>query len=716
MLFILCSVDCFGQDSFYSWPLKIPIESTSRFGDYRGGHWHAGIDLRTQGRTGLRVYAIADGYIFKVRTSFWGYGKALYLRLNDGGMAVYGHLDRFMPELNERLKKAQMSSRNYFQEIVFSPSEFPVKRGAHIAYSGRSGVGYPHLHLETRDPDNYPINPLHYLPSLGDRRPPIIKRLAVKRYLTEYGAYNYHDREIIEISSAADAAAIDTVIAYGQTVLSVGAYDPGDGFNYGINWARLVLDGRIIFSFKRDTLDYTTGRQIKYVNDQEMTSLLSKTDKQSPDQDKNAFYRLYVQPEDKQRFYGSYRYPAGIIDTKKLDGAVHECRIVVGDFSGNADSLVFHLKKAELEPPLLRRLVKSDATITLVMDRLPPQYEVELQYCTDSAGLYIDIDSKFDGSTNQLRFSGRARSAIYRMRIADAEGKSSRWIHFTADPKSDDFFCFGDYLAITVDRAQELYLNGNRIEDGNFNLSDIDGKFVQGLIPLPARTDKIEITDGNGRSVYKVHLIGGDKIVHSADSLIRLSIAERNLYGRSPIRITDLTRKNDRYLFKIEPVDLLFRENAAVSVKLPDSTPRTDKMGIYWINPTDEKPVFMTRFDSPTKEFFVGSGGDFAIIEDRQPPSITNISPAPGSAVRTRTPRIECRISDDLSGFSREWQLEIKIDDLWVPADYDITTETYTYQIANPLRQGEHFVSIKATDNQGNTKTATVKFAIFGKY
>ena len=688
---------------------------TSRFGDYRGSHWHAGIDFRTQGRIGLGVYAIADGYIFKVRTSFWGYGKALYLKLNDGGMAVYGHLDKFKPSINKRLKKKQMIDQIYFQELVFAPSEYPVKKGELIGYSGRSGVGYPHLHLETRNSDNYPINPLYYLPPLGDKRPPTIGRLAVKRYF-EYGFYNYRDKEIIDVSSAAHAKNIDTVIIYGHTVFSVSAYDPGDGFNYGINWAKLFLDDREIFSFRRDTLDYTTGRQIEYVNDQEMTALLRKTDRQSPDQDKNAFYRLYAQPKDRQRFYGSYVYPAGIIDAQKLDGKTYECRIVVGDFSGNADSLVFYLKKAELEPPLLRTLIKSGAAITLEMDRLPPERDIELEFCADAAGRYMNLDARLDGSTGQVRFSDGGSAATYRIRTRDNSGNSSRWIYFTADPKENQFVCFADYLAVVADRAQELRLNGTDLTDEIFGLFDVNRRFLQGLIPLSPRTDRIDIADASGNTVFSARLVRGNEIIHSTDSLVRLSIAERNLYGRSPVGLTGLVKKGERHIFRIEPEDLIFLDNVGVTVKIPDSISSFDKTGIYRIRPNDDKPVFLTRLDSSEKEFFVGSGGSFALIEDRRPPLITGLSPARGNAVRSTTPLIQCRISDDLSGFSRESQLEMKIDGLWVPADYDITTETYTYQIESPLSPGEHLISIKATDNQGNTKTAAAKFTVLGKY
>jgi len=79
----------------YIWPINTGRYLTSTFGEYRPGHFHSGIDIKTNYRCGYPVYATADGYIWRVLTSPYGYGKAVYLKLDDGNLAVYGHLDRF---------------------------------------------------------------------------------------------------------------------------------------------------------------------------------------------------------------------------------------------------------------------------------------------------------------------------------------------------------------------------------------------------------------------------------------------------------------------------------------------------------------------------------------------------------------------------------------------------------------------------------------------
>lgn len=49
-----------------------------------------------------------------------------------------------------------------------------------IAYSGETGAGPPHLHLEYHAPGDVAVNPFRYgLPAVSDRTAPVFYRLAV---------------------------------------------------------------------------------------------------------------------------------------------------------------------------------------------------------------------------------------------------------------------------------------------------------------------------------------------------------------------------------------------------------------------------------------------------------------------------------------------------------------------------------------------------------
>ncbi|MEL0263158.1 MAG: M23 family peptidase, partial [Flavobacteriaceae bacterium] len=50
-------------------PLKIPIALSGTFAELRSSHFHAGLDIKTQGRQGLGVYGVWDGYISRILVS-----------------------------------------------------------------------------------------------------------------------------------------------------------------------------------------------------------------------------------------------------------------------------------------------------------------------------------------------------------------------------------------------------------------------------------------------------------------------------------------------------------------------------------------------------------------------------------------------------------------------------------------------------------------------
>ncbi|MCP5102412.1 MAG: M23 family metallopeptidase, partial [bacterium] len=99
----------------YRWPLDINNGFSSGFQEFRGGHFHAGFDLRTHQRTGYPVHAIADGRIIKIRMVKRGSGRGLYLKHDDGNTSIYFHLDRFEKQLEDLLKRVQrLKGRKYF--------------------------------------------------------------------------------------------------------------------------------------------------------------------------------------------------------------------------------------------------------------------------------------------------------------------------------------------------------------------------------------------------------------------------------------------------------------------------------------------------------------------------------------------------------------------------------------------------------------------------
>lgn len=142
-------------DAQYLFPTKSDI-ITGSFCEFRGNHLHTGIDISTNGVTGMPVIAPDDGWISYIKQDFLGYGKALFLA-NDSLTFVFGHLEGFAPFIEQKL-----DNRKYRQVLYPQKNSILVHKGDTIAYTGRSGTLYPHLHFETRSINNNPIDPMRF--------------------------------------------------------------------------------------------------------------------------------------------------------------------------------------------------------------------------------------------------------------------------------------------------------------------------------------------------------------------------------------------------------------------------------------------------------------------------------------------------------------------------------------------------------------------------
>ncbi len=124
-LLLLCNSSAALAD--YLWPLPFGNELTSIFGDYRTRRYHLGIDMRTGGDIGKTVIAPADGYIMRVRTGYFGYGKVIYFKMADGNICVFAHLSAFAPKLEEFVQARQITAEAYNQDIELSCRQIPVQ-------------------------------------------------------------------------------------------------------------------------------------------------------------------------------------------------------------------------------------------------------------------------------------------------------------------------------------------------------------------------------------------------------------------------------------------------------------------------------------------------------------------------------------------------------------------------------------------------------------
>ena len=133
-------------ESYFRAPLDIPLLLSGNFAELRADHFHSGIDIKTQGVTGQRVYAVADGYISRIKIESGGYGRTLYINHPEGYTTVYAHLNNFTKEISSYVKDQQYETQQHALNIYPEKNQFPVKKGEIIANSGNSDYSFgPHL-------------------------------------------------------------------------------------------------------------------------------------------------------------------------------------------------------------------------------------------------------------------------------------------------------------------------------------------------------------------------------------------------------------------------------------------------------------------------------------------------------------------------------------------------------------------------------------------
>lgn len=316
------------------YPLACPPALTSTFADYRPGHFHSGIDLKTWGRIGVPVISEADGWVFRVSVSTKGYGKALYIKTDSGEYRVYGHLSDFSQKVDSALLKEQYRNKSYAVQLYFTKNELRVKKGDTMALSGQTGVGYPHLHVEYRNSLNQPLNLLRRgFPAMKDTRPPVLKSIAVKP-LGPGSTVNAGDStmtfKLTQKGGKGPYSAAGKITVSGLIGLALQASDQADEADnrFGIYKAGLFLNDSLVFSCAYDSFDFEMSQKIHL--DYDLVLLRSG---------QGEYQNLHLEPGNTLPFYGQFKERAGLISAQ----GPQKIRIVAYDAAGNKSEALLNL-------------------------------------------------------------------------------------------------------------------------------------------------------------------------------------------------------------------------------------------------------------------------------------------------------------------------------------------------------------------------------------
>src|SRR5690554_4080958 len=262
-------------------PLDVPLVLAANFGELRSNHFHTGIDIKTNRRSGYNILSIEDGYVSRIKVSPWGYGHVVYIDHYNGLTSVYAHCEAFVGELADLAFQQQENNEGF--EINYYPAKdsLKVKKGQIIAKSGNTGGSTaPHLHFEIRETvTEHALNPLLFGFDIQDTQEPTIRGLKVYA-LTEEGYRVPNKSKSYTVSGGNGNYSVS-----GNTVSVDASYTSekgGIGFSFdvidkldaadnvcGINEAFLLVDKDTVFSQNMERISFSSNRQINTHKDYE---------------------------------------------------------------------------------------------------------------------------------------------------------------------------------------------------------------------------------------------------------------------------------------------------------------------------------------------------------------------------------------------------------------------------------------------------------------
>jgi len=312
------------QDYFVN-PLDGQLVLAGSFGELRSNHFHSGLDLKTQRRVGLPVYAAAGGTVTRIKISHYGYGKAIYVTHPNGYTTVYGHLQKFCDEIEEFVKKAQYNKEKFEIELFPKQGELEIGQGEILAYSGNTGSsGGPHLHFEIRDINERPMNPFLFGLTAKDTRKPTINELRAYP-IGENASINKNRNPVsVRLSQQPDGSYLaENIKAHGNIGFALGTIDQQDLANNknGIYAITTTINGQENFQVTMNRFSFAETRYLNRMIDYGLYK-----DKRKRVQ------KLFIQKNNPLSIYPK-QVDNGILNI--VDSLSYQYQIEVRDYAGN---------------------------------------------------------------------------------------------------------------------------------------------------------------------------------------------------------------------------------------------------------------------------------------------------------------------------------------------------------------------------------------------
>jgi hypothetical protein len=639
---LLPAVPGVASGEVYLWPVHGNRRLSSSFSEYRDGHYHAGIDLRSYGAIGIPCLAVSEGRVVRVKVGAAGYGKALYLKLDDGNTAVYAHLDQFSYAIDSLAWHYRVHRETNWCDFRLPGNSHIFAVGDTVAFSGETGTSAPHLHFELRDESERPFNPFIDTYSIPDQVPPMISGLEVfplgegsvtgNGPLTEIGYFR--------ASGSKRYILPDTLHLDGEFGFAVSTWDEQGYGRYRMAPVsiELAVDGQNLYTVRNEVFSYSQSGEI---------SAEYHVVGEGP---AGRYMRLFPVKGGTRKD----RSGPGVIhrgereDGMRLQKGLHVGLITARDAAGNTSSAIFHFVLHDLpQITTARRLEAADEVVVAASDPDGGEVTVAVSESYDGGDSWYDTGVRREGGYFRASVSGREAS-VYRIVATDDEGgQAARWFA-SAEPAGETDMAFAWLEPSTFDRGAgfrartdavmakmpeasaggagplSLYQTGPReyvamsgaggLRSGTavFTLSGIDHR---GFPLFAARASRIYTIKSGGRADFVLSDSIGARIeAPSLRSAVTVRVAEVPMRGTVPPGLVPVS----------QPFELDFRrEDLAKGMRIhcePDSN-----AGLFmWRDEKGWKPVGVPAMEGGFVS--VSKPGIYVYLRDGIPPVIEHVA------------------------------------------------------------------------------------------
>ena len=320
------------QEIDFHTPIDAPFDLSGTFGEFRS-RFHTGIDFKSRGVQGQKIFSIEDGYVSRIEVNNYGYGKVIYIDHLNGFTSVYAHLKNFSPELDEYVKSELYKSKRNSIKKFPKKNQLRINKGEVIGYSGNTGRSFgPHLHFEIRDTKSQDaINPLMFNYTYKDDERPIIRGLYIINENNSLVRNSPIRKKLKKINDS--TYTVDDFEYNGKIGIGLDIYDIQYKNLYnqnGVYKVELFIDSTLKYSYKMDKIKFSENHYKKIMYD--YLSLAQKNKK---------VLKIYTPRNSDLSFLKNNKFN-GIINSDSIKN--NSLLVRVSDWNGNSSSIKFNIK------------------------------------------------------------------------------------------------------------------------------------------------------------------------------------------------------------------------------------------------------------------------------------------------------------------------------------------------------------------------------------